>query len=44
MEIVENKKMYYMVQDTPFNRKYNNHSVGDVVVANSKHNPKKKCL
>ncbi len=41
MEIVENKKMFYMVQDTPFNRKYNDYKVGDVFVANSKHNPKK---
>lgn len=41
MEIVENRKMFYKVQDTPFNKKYNNYSVGDVFIANSKHNPKK---
>lgn len=41
MEIVENRKMFYMVQDTPFNRKYNNYDVGETFVANSKHNPKK---
>ena len=41
MEFVENRKMFYIVQDTPFNRKYNNYNEGDVFVANSKHNPKK---
>ena len=42
MENVKDRKMFYMMQDTPFNRKYNNYSVGDVFIANSKHNPKKR--
>ena len=42
MEIVENRTMFYMVQDTPFNRKFNNYAVGDTFVASSKHNPKKR--
>ncbi len=41
MEYVKDKKMYYIVQDTPFNRKYNNYNIGDVFVVNSKHNSKK---
>ncbi len=40
-EIVENKKMFYMVQDTPFNRKHNNFHVGDVFVTSAKANQKR---
>ncbi len=29
MELVENKKMFYMVQNTPLNQKYHNHEIGD---------------
>ncbi len=41
MEIVERRKMFYIVQDTPHNRKYHNYNEGDVFEAGKKHNSKR---
>lgn len=40
MEVVKEKEMFYIVQDTPFNRKYHNYSVGDFCDCLKKHNAK----
>lgn len=40
MEIVKDKEMFFMVQDTPFNRKYHNYKVGDLCDCLKKHNEK----
>ncbi len=41
MEIVENRKMYYIVQDTSFDRKYNNYDEGEIFEAGKRHNSKR---
>lgn len=41
MEIVEKRKMFYIVQDTPFDRKYHNYKEGDIFEAGKKHNSKR---
>jgi len=38
MEFVKDKEMYFMVQDTPFNRKYHNYKIGDVCDCIKEHN------
>ena len=40
MEFVKDKEMYFMVQDTPFNRKYHNYKLGDFCDCSNKHNAK----
>ena len=40
MEFVKDKKMYYMVQDTPFNREYHNYKIGDICDCSKEHNAK----
>lgn len=41
MEIVENRKMLYMMQNTPLNQKYHNYEVGDTFKTSARHNPKR---
>ena len=40
MEFVKDKEMYFMVQDTPFNREYHNYKLGDICDCSKKHNAK----